>query len=116
MRIYPTLVGLVIVLSNSLMGQDFISLTDSTTRLHPVNVSIDFSKHEDKDALNVYGTAPISETASRNRVETLVIIKDSSFTNGTIELELAGRPKQSADPNARGFIGLAFSLGRNKRV
>lgn len=110
MRINAIFVGLTLVLSNDLLGQDIISLTDSTTRLYPVNVSIDISRHEGKDALKVLGTAPSSENPSRQRVETLVIINESRFTNGTIELEVAGRPKQSAEASARGFIGLAFHL------
>jgi hypothetical protein len=38
------------------------------------------------------------------------IVKGSRFHNGTIEVELAGRPASNAGPGARGFIGIAFRL------
>ncbi len=37
-------------------------------------------------------------------------VKDVSFRDGTIELDLLGRPAPGADGNARGFIGIAFRL------
>ena len=42
--------------------------------------------------------------------ETLVILKDVRFKNGTIELELTGEPAVNADPAMRGFVGVAFRL------
>lgn len=42
--------------------------------------------------------------------ETLVIIPNELFQNGTIELELSGEPLLEADPNMRGFVGLAFRI------
>ena len=46
----------------------------------------------------------------RSRPESIAIVKGTDFTNGTIEVELAGRPNKSAGPNARGFIGIAFHV------
>ena len=37
-------------------------------------------------------------------------VKGSQFHNGTIEVELAGKPAANAGPGARGFIGIAFRL------
>jgi hypothetical protein len=39
-----------------------------------------------------------------------VLISGSEFKNGTIELELAGEPAPDADPNMRGFVGVAFHI------
>src|SRR5260370_4541025 len=36
------------------------------------------------------------------------ILKGRRFHNGTIEVELAGKPGANAGPGARGFIGIAF--------
>ncbi len=38
------------------------------------------------------------------------IVKDLSFRDGTIEVDLAGQPAAEAGPGARGFIGVAFRL------
>lgn len=40
----------------------------------------------------------------------LVLIPGTPFENGTIELELAGEPAPDADPDMRGFVGVAFRV------
>jgi hypothetical protein len=42
--------------------------------------------------------------------EAYAVLKDVTFHDGTIEVELAGRPAATAAAGARGFIGLAFRL------
>src|SRR5437879_9306246 len=42
------------------------------------------------------------------------ILKGSRFHNGTIEVELAGKPAANAGPGARGFIGIAFRVQGNR--
>ena len=46
--------------------------------------------------------------------ESYATLKGSRFHNGTIEVELAGKPAASAGPAARGFIGIAFRLKDNR--
>jgi len=46
--------------------------------------------------------------------EAYAIVKDSTFHNGRIEVELAGRPAAGAAAAARGFIGVAFRLQNGK--
>lgn len=41
-------------------------------------------------------------------------LKGSHFHNGTIEVELAGKPGANAGPGARGFIGMAFRVQGNR--
>lgn len=43
------------------------------------------------------------------------ILKDSSFRDGTIEVDLAGQPAAGAGEGARGFIGMAFRLQADGR-
>ena len=38
------------------------------------------------------------------------VIKDASFRDGTIEVDLAGQPAAGAGGAARGFIGIAFRI------
>lgn len=46
--------------------------------------------------------------------ESYAILKESSFHNGTIEVDVAGKPAAGAPGDARGFIGLAFRLKNGK--
>lgn len=46
----------------------------------------------------------------RGRIEVLSIVKDLEFSNGTIELDIAGEPAADAGGGARGFVGLAFRV------
>ena len=42
--------------------------------------------------------------------DSFAIVKGSRFRNGSIEVELAGKPAANAGPGARGFIGIAFRV------
>ncbi len=42
------------------------------------------------------------------------IVKGSRFRNGSIEVELAGKPAATAGAGARGFIGIAFRVQDNR--
>jgi hypothetical protein len=46
--------------------------------------------------------------------ESYAILKASRFHNGTIDVELAGKPAANAGPGARGFIGIAFRIQGNR--
>ncbi len=46
--------------------------------------------------------------------ESFAVVKGSKFHNGTIEVELAGKPAASAGAAARGFIGIAFRVQGEK--
>ena len=38
------------------------------------------------------------------------MVREVEFSNGTIEVELAGAPEPAAGESARGFVGIAFRL------
>jgi hypothetical protein len=42
------------------------------------------------------------------------VVKGSRFHNGTVEVELAGKPAVGAGGGARGFIGIAFRMQGNR--
>ena len=52
----------------------------------------------------------ITEDSQVANGEAYAIVKDASFHNGAVEVELAGRPAAGAFGDARGFIGIAFRL------
>src|SRR5205807_3535806 len=72
---------------------------------------------------NLKAEAAISDRQPAVRVDALpdaangasyAILKGSLFHNGTIEVELAGKPAANAGPGARGFIGIAFRVQGNR--
>lgn len=75
---------------------------------------------ETNDRLKAHGTllAPESYKGSKsirvsesgNGGESLVLIDQLAFGDGSIELELAGAPRNSASGAARGFVGIAFHV------
>ena len=50
------------------------------------------------------------EARNQARIEQLARIKDVEFSNGVIEVEVAGAPAPDAPEGARGFVGVAFRL------
>jgi hypothetical protein len=81
----------------------------SPANLLPHWVSPTAALHEGKEAVRLVLTAdaitPDNPTFAR--------IKNIEFGNGSIEVELAGRPLPDAPPDARGFIGIAFRIERD---
>jgi hypothetical protein len=60
----------------------------------------------------------ISGAAQRQQgqIEQLARIEDLEFSNGVIEVELAGAPATDAPEGARGFVGVAFRLQPDNRT
>jgi hypothetical protein len=61
-----------------------------------------------KAAVRVEASADAGNGAS------YAIVKGSRFHNGTIEVDVAGKPAANAAAGARGFIGIAFRLQGNR--
>jgi len=77
---------------------------ESTDGLELVNAQAEAVEYEGRRGLRV-GRADDYQEGS-----VLVLISGTEFDNGSIELELAGEPAPDADPNMRGFIGVAFRV------
>ena len=77
---------------------------DSVKGLELVNVKGEIVNHKDKTGIQ------ITKADGEIKGETLVVIPGVNFKNGTITLELTGEPAPDADPNMRGFVGVAFRL------
>ena len=76
----------------------------SADRLAGKNVSIAQTSYKGRSAVQVIA-APMAANAT-----SYALIKDVSFRDGTIEVDLAGQPAADAGAGARGFIGIAFRL------
>jgi hypothetical protein len=92
-----TRVSLLAVLAIPLAAQ-------SADRLTGKNVSIAQTNYKGRSAIQVIAT-PAAPNAS-----SYAVVKDTQFSNGTIEVDLAGQPAAGAGGGARGFIGIAFRL------
>ena len=73
-------------------------------RLTGKNVSIAETNYKGRSAIQVIAAPGAADATS------YAVIKDASFRDGTIEVDLAGQPAAGAGGFARGFIGMAFRL------
>lgn len=78
----------------------------SPDNLNPNDVITSAAQHDGSDCVRLVLT-PDAVTPDN---PTFARVNGVEFHNGTIELEVAGRPRPDAPPEARGFIGLAFRI------
>ena len=76
-------------------------------RLDGKNVSIAQTTFKGRSAVRLIAAPDAANATS------YAIVKDVSFRDGTIEVDLAGQPAAGAGEGARGFIGIAFRLQAN---
>jgi hypothetical protein len=100
MRILVALLALT-AFSWQALGQE-IPLTD-LSRLQPKDARVEIATYRGSPALK------ISEKAG-GRGEALAVIGNLVFHSGAIELDVSGNLSKTADPTARGFIGVAFRM------
>ncbi|HVH72598.1 MAG TPA: hypothetical protein VNB49_16010 [Candidatus Dormibacteraeota bacterium] len=77
-------------------------------RLELHNVKAEVVNYNGKRAVRVDALPDAANDSS------YAILKGSRFHNGTIDVELAGKPSANAGPGARGFIGIAFRVQGNR--
>lgn len=81
---------------------------DNVQGLTPFGVALKPQTYSAKRAVQVVDTAQGITSATK-----LASINDLLFRNGTIELEVAGKPRSGASGTARGFIGVAFRINED---
>jgi 3-keto-disaccharide hydrolase len=52
----------------------------------------------------------IERPETKTGEQVLAIVKTSDFKDGTIEVDVAGTPREGAKPSTRGFVGIAFRI------
>jgi hypothetical protein len=82
----------------------FPLLAQTADRLVGKNVSLAQTNFKGRNAVQVIAAPGATNATS------LAVVKDASFRDGTIEVDLAGQPAAGADGSARGFIGIAFRI------
>jgi hypothetical protein len=81
-----------------------LSWGQAVDQLTPHNVSLSSVTYEGRKAVRLIESGPVGNG------EAFAIVKGTSFRDGAIEAELAGKPGAGAQGDARGFIGIAFRL------
>src|SRR6266496_639187 len=80
---------------------------DRLDEQQPRNVKTEWVTYKGRKALRVLDTAP-PDVADGIQ---LVILNETDFRDGTIEIELTGEPSPTAKSSApRGFVGVAFRV------
>ena len=77
---------------------------DSLSGLELINVKADVVDYNGKTGIQV------AKGDGKIGGETLVLIRKSDFMNGIISVDLTGEPAVGADPQMRGFVGIAFRV------
>lgn len=88
---------LILLLSTPLAAQ-------SADRLAGMNISIAQKEFKGRSAIQIIAKPDAANASS------YAVVKNASFRDGAIEVDLAGQPAAGAFVDARGFIGIAFRL------
>ena len=76
---------------------------DSTGDLSLIGVTAQTVNYRGRKALEL-----LEARASNSQGQAVALLNGTDFTDGTIEVDLAGAPKAGAPDGARGFVGIAF--------
>ena len=101
-----TMMSSAILWLHAQSNQDVSGIALDRLELH--NVKAEAVNYAGKPAVRLDALPDAANGAS------YAILKGSRFHNGTIEVELAGKPGANAGPGARGFIGMAFRVQGNR--
>lgn len=86
------------------LGAPPLAAAQTVDQLTANHVKLDSVDYKGKRAIKVV------EDGTVQNGDAYAVVKSTSFHNGTIDVELAGRPAAAAGEGARGFIGVGFRL------
>ena len=75
---------------------------DSTRELKSIGVKAEVVTYKGRKAVR------LTEDAQSHSAQTLALLNNTDFTDGTIEVDVAGSPAPGASIQARGFVGVTF--------
>jgi Domain of Unknown Function (DUF1080) len=90
---------------NSMDGLELQSINEAEAE--PVKMQTEVASYRGRRAVRIVN---VDGQGAQTGGEVLAIIKTSDFKDGTIEAEVAGAPRQGAEPSSRGFLGVAFRV------
>ncbi len=86
---------------------------DSIKGIAPHNVTVEAAMYQGREAIRVMPQADAEaawEAAGSGSGGGIVVLPGTSFHNGTLEVEVSGKPRAGAVAGARGFVGVAFRV------
>lgn len=86
---------------------------DSTKGLQPHNVTVEAVSYKGRKAVRVVPLPSADANYAPQKSGTgggIVVLTDTRFHNGTIDVDVAGTPQPNAPAFARGFVGVAFRV------
>ena len=105
------LITALIMPSNGTSGQSFA--LDSIQGLQPHDVTVEAVTYQGRKAVRVMPAVAVNaELLAPKNGEGggIVVLPASEFHDGTIKVEVAGKPRAGATADARGFVGVAFRV------
>jgi len=85
---------------------------ESVDGLQPHEVTVEPAKYQGRKAVRVM---PLPSSAAKSASGGgITVVAGTTFHNGTIELEVAGKPGAGAPGDARGFVGVAFRVSGDR--
>ncbi len=105
-RVFISLQVLFLLLVSLVQAQKKVIPLNSGADLVPLNVKYSEKEYLGKKSMEVLDAG--SDTDLK-----LLKIDNTSFKNGTIEINLAGNTMASASETARGFVGIAFRINND---
>jgi hypothetical protein len=90
----------------SMDGLEVLGISDAGA--DPVKTQAAVASYRGRRAIKIVNDDGPAGTTTGGQV--LAIVKTSDFKDGTIEVEVAGFPRDGAKPSTRGFIGIAFRM------
>jgi hypothetical protein len=78
--------------------------------LDPAKVTPDIATYRGRRALHLINDDSVIEKGNPSGGQSLAVVKDSDFKNGTLEVDVVGWPRAGASPGSRGFVGIAFHV------
>lgn len=96
------------VVAFGVLGLSGRAAAQTVDQLVPHNVKLESVEYQGKRGIKVVEDGNVANG------EAYAVVKDSNFHDGSIDVEVAGRPASGVAEGARGFIGIAFRLQNGK--
>ena len=93
---------------NSLDGLDVQTITKNG--VDQAKTKADIATYRGRRALRVVIEDVLTGANTATGGQAIAIVKASDFKDGTIKADVAGLPRQGAQPGTRGFVGIAFRV------
>ncbi|MGB7852455.1 MAG: hypothetical protein WCF73_16420 [Candidatus Sulfotelmatobacter sp.] len=110
---FSVMAGVLVCLLMRCVSTAQVFKLDSTKGLQPHDVTVEAVAYHGHKAVRVLPAAAAeAELVAPKNGEGggIVVLPGTAFHSGTIELDVAGRTRAGALPDARGFIGVAFRV------